>query len=90
MKSVLFNFYIRYQNSSLQDEEESVEILKGYISFYRDVKENIVLSSLATKEDFCDNMDTTYTQCLGNEKLHQDIVEHKEKWENRGICEFAL
>ena len=35
-------------------------------------------------------MNTTYTQCLGNEKLHQDNIEHEEKRNNRGICEFAL
>ena len=35
-------------------------------------------------------MDNTYTQCLGNEKLHQDIIEHEEKKKNRGICELAL
>ena len=102
MKSVLFNFYIRYEKSSLQDEEESVEILKGYILFDRDVTENIVLSSLATKNidkrviadyglsEFSDKMDITCTQCLGNEKLHRDIIENEEKWKNRGICEFAL
>ena len=102
IKSVLFNFYIRYEKGSLQDEEESVEILKGYILFDRDVTENTVLSSLATKNvensviadyglsHFIDKMDITYTQCLGNEKLHQDITEHEEKWKNRGICEFAL
>ena len=49
MKSVLFNFYIRYEKGSIQDEQETVEILKGYILFDRDVTENIVLSSLATK-----------------------------------------
>ena len=35
-------------------------------------------------------MDSAYTQCLGNEKLHQNFIEHEEKWKNRGICEFAL
>ena len=49
MKSVLFNFYIRYEKGSIEDEQETVEILKGYILFDRDVTENIVLSSLATK-----------------------------------------
>ena len=43
IKSVLFKFYIRYEKSSLQDEEESVKILKGYILFDRDVTENTVL-----------------------------------------------
>ena len=102
MKSVLFNFYIRYEKSSLQDEEGSLEIMKGYISFDRDVTANTVLSSLALKNvekrviadygfsDFSDNMDITYTQCLGNDKLHQGIIEHEEKWKNLGICEFAL
>ena len=63
--------------------------------------ENIVLSSLATKNvkklvtvdygfsDFSE-MDITNTQCLWNDKLPQDIIEHKEKWKNRGICEFAM
>ena len=100
MKSVLLNFYIRYENGFLQDEEESVEILKGYILFDRDVTKNNVLSSLATKnvkklvtvDGFSDfsEMDTTFSQCLGNDKLHQNSIEHKEKWENRGICEYAL
>ena len=103
MKSVLFNFYIRYQNKkSFQDEQGTMETLKGYILFDRDVTETIVLSSLATKNiekhviryygfsDYSDNMDIIYTQCLGNDKLHQDIIEHEEKWKNRGICEFAL
>ena len=78
-----------------------METLKGYILFDRDVTKNIVLSSLATKNVeklvgpfiglcYCSELDTTYTQCLGNEKLHQDIIEHEEKWKNRGICEFAL
>ena len=49
MKSVLFIFYIRYEKSSLQDKEGSVETLKDYILFDRDVTENTVLSSLATK-----------------------------------------
>ena len=100
MKTVLLNFYIRYEKRSLQDKEESVEILKGYILFDRDVTENTVLSSLATKNvkklvtvdygfsDFSE-MDT-FSQCLGKDKLHQDIIEHKEKWKNRGICKFAL
>ena len=78
-----------------------METLKGYILFDRDVTEKIVSSSLATKNvekhvlpdygfsDFSD-MDTTYTHCLGNDKLHQDIIEHEFKWKNRGICEFAL
>ena len=102
MKLVLFNFYIRYEKGSFQDEQGTMETLKGYISFDRDVTENIVLSSLATKNiekhvipdygfsDYSNNMDTTYKQCLGNDKLHQDIIEHEEKWKNRGICEFAL
>ena len=34
MKSVLFNFYIRYEKGSLQDEEESVAIVKGYIYIF--------------------------------------------------------
>ena len=89
MKSVLLNFYIRYEKGFLQDEEESVEILKGYILFDRDVTKNNVLSSLATKnvkklvtvDGFSDfsEMDTTFSQCLGNDKLHQDSIEHKEK-----------
>ena len=78
-----------------------MKTLKGYISFDRDVTGNIVLSSLETKNiekhvfpfyglrEFSE-MDTTYTQCLGNEKLHQDNIEHEKKWKNRGICEFAL
>ena len=40
--------------------------------------------------DFSENMDITYSQCLGNDKLHQDFIQHKEKWKNRGICEFAF
>ena len=79
-----------------------METLKGYILFDRDVTENIVISSLSTKNiekhvipdyvfsDYSDNMDITYTQCLGNDKLHEDIIEHEEKWKNPGICEFAL
>ena len=101
MKSVLFNFYIRYEKGSFQDEEGTVEMIKDYFLFDRDVTENIVLSSLATKNIekhvgpnsgmcYFSEMDTTYTQCLGNEKLHQDIIEHEEKRKNRGICEFAL
>ena len=101
MKSILINFYIRYEKGSFQDEEGTVETLKGYILFDRDVTNNIVLSSLATKNVekhvtpfygmcYFSEMDTTYTQCLGNEKLHQDIIEHEEKCNNRGICEFAL
>ena len=101
MKSVLFNFYIRYEKGSFQDEQGTMETLKGYILFDRDVTENIVLSSLATKNVekhvnpfygmcYFSEMDTIYTKCLGNEKLHQDIIEHEEKWKNRGICEFAL
>ena len=101
MKSVLINFYIRYEKGSFQDEEGTVETLKGYILFDRDVTENIVLSSLATKNVeklvglfiglcYFSELDTTYTQCLGNEKLHQDIIEYEEKWKNRGICEIAL
>ena len=101
MKSVLINFYIRYEKGSFQDEEGTVETLKGYILFDRDVTEKIVLSSLATKNVekpvvpfsglcYFSEMDTTYTQCLGNEKLYQDIIEYEEKWKNRGICEFAL
>ena len=91
MKSVLINFYIRYEKGSFQ----------GYILFDRDMTNNIVLSSLATKNVekhvtpfygmcYFSEMDTTYTQCSGNEKLHQDIIEHEEKCNNRGICEFAL
>ena len=75
--------------------------MKGYILFDRDVTENIVLSSLAIKnieKHICPNsgmsyfseMDTAYRQCLGNDKLHQDIIEHEEKRKNRGICEIAL
>ena len=101
MKSVLFNFYVRYEKGSFQDEEGTVETMKGYILFDRDVTENIVHSSLAIKnieKHICPNsgmsylneMDTAYTQCLGNDKLHQDIIEHEEKRKNRGICEFAL
>ena len=101
MKSVLFNFYIRCEKGSIQDKEGTVEMLKGYILFDRDVTKNIVLSSLATKNaekrvdpfyGYCylSEMESTYTQCLGNEKLHQDIIEHEEKWINCGICEFAL
>ena len=101
MKSVLINFYIRYEKGSFQDEEGTVETLKGYILFDRDVTENIVLSSLATKNVeklvspficlcYFSELDTTYTQCLGNEKLHQDNIEYEEKRKNRGICEFAL
>ena len=68
-----------------------METLKGYILFDRDVTEkNIVLSSLATKNIekyvgpfsglcYFSEMDTTYTQCLGNEKLHQGIIEYEEK-----------
>ena len=37
MKSVFINFYIRYEKGSFQDEEGTVETLKGYILFYRDV-----------------------------------------------------
>ena len=101
MKSVLFNFYIRYEKGSIQDEEETLEILKGYILFDRDVTKNIVLSALITKNvekrvdplygySYLSEMDSTYTQSLGNEKLHQNFFEHEEKWKNRGICEFAL
>ena len=100
MKSVLINFYIRYEKGSFQDEEGTVETLKCYILFDRDVTEKIVLSSLATKNVekhvpfsglcYFSEMDTTDTQCLGNEKLYQDIIEYEEKWKNRGICEFAL
>ena len=35
MKSVLINFYIRYEKGSLQDEEGTMETLKGYILFER-------------------------------------------------------
>ena len=101
MKSVLFNFYIRYEKGSIQDEEGTLEILKGYILFDRDVTKNIVLSALTTKNvekrvdpfygySYLSEMDSTYTQCLGNEKLHQNFIDHEEKWKNRGICEFAL
>ena len=72
MKSVLFNFYIRYEKGSFQDEQGTMETLKGYILFDRDVTENIVLSSLATKNIekhvgpfsglcYFSEMDTTYT-----------------------------
>ena len=105
MKSVLFDFYIQYEKGSIQDEEETLEILKGYILFDRDVTKNIVLSALATKNvekrvdpfygySYLSEMDSTYTQCLGNDKLQQNFIEHekkkKKKWKNRGICEFAL
>ena len=85
IKSVLINFYIRYEKGSIQDEEETVEILKGYILFDRHVTEKFLLSSLATKNVekhvnpfygmcYFSEMDTTYTQSLGNEKLQQDII----------------
>ena len=101
MKSVLFDFYIKYEKGAIQDSEGTVEILRGYIIFDRDVTKNIVLSALATKNiekrvdpfywySYLSEMDFTYTQCLGNEKLHQNFIEHEEKWKNRGICEFAL
>ena len=101
MKSVLFNFYVRYEKGSFQDEEGTVETMKGYILFDRDVTKNIVHSALAIKnieKHICPNsgisyfseMDSAYTQGLGNEKLHQNFIEHEEKWKNRGICEFAL
>ena len=45
-KSVLFNFYIRYEKESFQHEEGT---MKGYILFDRDVTGNTVLSSLETK-----------------------------------------
>ena len=75
--------------------------MKGYILFDRDVTKNIVHSALAIKnieKHICPNsgisyfseMDSAYTQGLGNEKLHQNFIEHEEKWKNRGICEFAL
>ena len=97
----MINFYIRYEKGSFQHEQGTVETLKGYILFDRDVTEKIVLSSLATKNVeklvglfvglcYFSELDTTYTQCLGNEKLHQDINEYEEKWKNRGICEFTL
>ena len=101
MKSVLFNFYVRYEKGSFQDEEGTVETMKGYILFDRDVTKNIVHSALAIKnieKHICPNsgisyfseMDSAYTQGLGNEKLHQNFIEHEEKWKNRGICEFTL
>ena len=75
MKSVLFNFYIRYEKGSFQDEEGTVETLKGYILFDRDVTENTVLLSLATKNVeklvgpfiglcYFSELDTTYTKCF--------------------------
>ena len=97
MKSVLINFYIRYEKGSFQDEEETMETLKGYILFDRDVTGNIVLSYLEIKNiekhvfpyDLREFSEMFSKQCLGNEKLHQDIIEPEEKWRNRGICEFA-
>ena len=85
MKSVFINFCIRYEKGSFQDEEGTMETLKGYILFDRDVTGNTVLSSLATKNVeklvgpfiglcYFSELDTTYTQCLGNEKLHQEIT----------------
>ena len=41
MKSVFFNFYIRYEKGSFQDEEGTVETLKGYILFDRDVTKTL-------------------------------------------------
>ena len=97
MNSVLFNFYIRYEKGSFQDEEGTVETLKGYILFDRkhcsfiSCKKNIE-KHVGPNSGMCyfSEMDTAYTQCLGNDKLHQDIIEHEEKRKNCGICEFAL
>ena len=72
MKSDLIDFYIRYEKGSFQDEDGIVETLKGYILFDTDVINNIVLSSLATKNVeihvtpfygmcYFSEMDTTYT-----------------------------
>ena len=57
-----------------QKREKCAFVLRGFRTLY-----NRQISA----------MDTAYTQCLGNDKLHQDIIEHEEKLKNRGICEFA-
>ena len=77
--------FLNVLKGSFQDEEGTMETLKGYILFDRDVTGNTVLSSLATKNVeklvgpfiglcYFSELDTTYTQCLGNEKLHQEIT----------------
>ena len=50
MKSVLFNFYIRYEKGSIQHEEGTLEMLKGYILFDRDVKKKHCSFSSCNKE----------------------------------------
>ena len=101
MKSVLFNFYLRYKKGSIQDGEEIVDTMEGYILFDRDVTEEVVYSTLSTKDiskhifpfsgvrEYSE-MDSKFPLFLGNDQLHKVIVEYEDKWKNRGICEFAL
>ena len=101
-KSEVFNFYVRYKKGSVEHRDpplfdviRTVDTIKGYIIYEKDVSARIASSNLKTFSAFAlenhvsyQEYDDKYPFHLGNEELHQQIIQKEAKIGNQMNCVY--